>query len=744
MKKKIKYQNQDPFHKRESSRYENPIPSREFILEVLVSVGKPLSRKSLAKKFDLKTEDQLEALRRRLIAMVRDCQVTKQAQGYAALTFYQEQTGTLRIEKDGFGRVVGEDVEVKLPPREIRGLFEGDDLKVRITRYDYEGQAFGQVVEVLNAVEVSLVGRFFKELGQSYVMPLGRRYIQDIHIPKGKTKKALEGDIVQVAIDRKASSAKASIGSIAHVLGDPEREGIEIDIAIMKHHIPHLWPRGLQQEAKKFGSSIPKAEKNKREDLTHIPFVTIDGEDAKDFDDAVFCETRPSGGWRLYVAIADVSHYVKPGSMLDQEAVNRGNSVYFPGFVIPMLPEVLSNGLCSLKPKVDRLTLVCEMLISQEGKVTRSKFYPATIHSHGRLTYTVVAKLLEGNERQQRKYKELLPHLQSLEQMYYALQKARLKRGAIEFDTVETQIMFDEGGKIASILPRERNLAHKLIEESMLAANVSAANFLKRHRMPTLYRVHLPPPEEKLSALRDFLTELGLKLGGGDTPSPLDYSNLIESVKDRSDAKIIQTVLLRSMSQAEYTLDQDGHFGLAYPAYVHFTSPIRRYPDLIVHRQIKLLLNSAKVDRDAWRNELESLGELCSMTERRADDATRDAMLALKCHYMADKVGDCFMSKVTAVTSFGLFVELEDYYVEGLVHVTALGDDYYFFEPFKHRMIGERTGKVFALGDRLEVQLMRVDVESKKIDLELVGKQSSADSPQKKKGRRRKKSRKRS
>ncbi|HET9843727.1 MAG TPA: ribonuclease R [Gammaproteobacteria bacterium] len=723
-KKKINKYIKDPFGDREAKRYEKPIPSREFILEILLSNPQPIPQKKLAKILALTDPDQQEALRRRLNAMVRECQIALMPKGYTALTMFKEQTGILKVEKDGFGTVSGEETKVKLPPREIRGFYTGDKLRVRITRYDFEGQAFGSVIELIQATIVKLVGRFTRENGHGYVVVLGKKYAQDIHIPQGKSKQAQDGEIVQVVVDRRASTLQVPVGHIEQVLGEPDREGIEIDVAILKYQVPYLWQKGVEHEAKKFGKSIPKREVSEREDLTHLPLVTIDGEHAKDFDDAVFCETRKNG-WRLYVAIADVSHYVLSESKLDLEASTRGNSVYFPGKVIPMLPEHLSNGLCSLMPNVERLVLVCEMLITQSGSVTRSKFYPAVIRSRAQLTYTLVSTLLKENQSVPKQYAELYPHLKALEQLYYALDGARRLRGAIDFNSVETQIVFDKKGKIAGVVARERTIAHKIIEECMLAANVSAARFLKRHKIPTLYRVHLPPPEEKLNALRDFLAELGLGLRKRDFPTSKDYSELIHAVQTRDDVHIIETVMLRSMAQAEYNVTQEGHFGLAFPAYLHFTSPIRRYPDLIVHRQIKAILAREKINRDAWHEKLSLLGSHCSMTERRADDATREVALSLKCQFMAERVGEIFQGRISAVTAFGLFVELEDFYVEGLIHVATLGDDYYFYEPFKHRMIGERTRKIYSLGDKLEVQIMRVDVEDKKIDLEIVGAQKT-------------------
>ncbi|HRE31672.1 MAG TPA: ribonuclease R, partial [Candidatus Berkiella sp.] len=441
------------------------------------------------------------------------------------------------------------------------------------------------------------------------------------------------------------------------------------------------------------------------EDLTDLPLVTIDGEDAKDFDDAVFCEAREQGGWRLWVAIADVSHYVKPGSLLDKEAIKRGNSTYFPGSVVPMLPEILSNGWCSLKPQVPRLCVVCQMSINEKGIITRARFSRAIMNSKARLTYTEVAEILRGNKTLREKYDSLVPALESLHHLYQALYAARKQRGAIDFDTIETRILFDSMGKINSIVPQVRNVAHKMIEESMLAANVSAAKFIERHKVSNLYRIHDRPPHDKLVALRQFLAELGLGLPGGSQPSPKMFSELIASIQDREDRHVIETVMLRSLSQAQYSPENIGHFGLAYSSYCHFTSPIRRYPDLVIHRIITDILAHKNSKKSALTyTEIEKLGAHCSETERRSDEATRDAALALKCHYIQDKVGQTFRAIISGIASFGIFAELKDIYVEGLIHVTALGNEYFHYDPAHHRMIGERTRTVYRLGDAIEVR----------------------------------------
>jgi len=531
------------------------------------------------------------------------------------------------------------------------------------------------------------------------------------------------------------------------VIGNYMAPGMEIDVALRSFDIPHVWPEAVLKEAARLKPEVEEKDKHKRVDLRHLPFVTIDGEDARDFDDAVYCE-KPggwkllTGGFRLYVAIADVSHYVKVDSALDKEAVVRGNSVYFPERVVPMLPEELSNGLCSLNPHVDRLAMVCEITLSKSGKMTDYQFYEAVIHSHARLTYNKVSAMLEQpksaeGKRLSAEYAEVLPHLKQLYSLYKVLLKARHTRGAIDFETQETRIVFGADRKIAAIKPTERNDAHKLIEECMLCANVATAAFLQKHEIPALYRVHDAPPLERQEKLRAFLGELGLSLHKGkEGPTPKDYQALLEKIQGRPDFHVIQTVMLRSLSQAVYSAENHGHFGLNYEAYAHFTSPIRRYPDLLVHRAIRSVIRSRR-DTPHVRREgapsmpkariypydeaaLEQLGEQCSMTERRADEATRDVVNWLKCEFMKDRVGETFPGVITAVTGFGLFVELTDIYVEGLVHVTAMPGDYYHFDPLHHRLSGERSGRSFRLGDSVEVRVMRVDLDERKIDFELI------------------------
>ncbi len=714
----------DPFLAREQEKYGQAAPSREFILQYLEERGMPLTLEELRAEWQLEGDWEIEALSRRLRAMERDGQLIRnRREGFGLVTKMNLVTGRVIGHSEGHGFLIPDEGGDSLffSPRQMRKLLHGDRAVARVIGVDYRGRREGAVVEVLERNTETVVGRFCEERGACFVIPDNKRINQDIMVPPDGRGEAQAGQIVIVELIEQPSAQNRPLGRVKEVLGEHMAPGMEVRIAIASHGIPVEWPEAALTEAQNLGEAVPEAAKQGRWDLRGTPLVTIDGITARDFDDAVYCERR-GNNWRLLVAIADVSWYVRPGTALDREARRRGNSVYFPDRAIPMLPEALSNGLCSLNPEVDRLCLVCEMTLNTDGRIVRSRFAEAVMRSHARLTYdTVAAIVADRDPRVRAEYAALVPHLDRLHELYQVLRATREQRGAMDFDTQETVIEYGADRKIERILPTERNDAHRLIEECMIAANVAAARFLQRQKMPGLYRIHEGPSEDRLNKLRAFLGELGLGLGGGDKPSPLDYTRLLAQVRDRPDAHLIQTVMLRSLAQAIYTSGNVGHFGLALDAYAHFTSPIRRYPDLQVHRAIRHALSGGKpADFSHTHAELVGLGEHCSMTERRADEAVRDAVEWLKCEFMLDKVGQVFDGIVTGVTGFGLFVELRGVFVEGLVHVTSLRNDYYRFDPVGHRLHGERSGQVYRLGDRLAVRVARVDLDERKIDFEPV------------------------
>ncbi|MDP3010565.1 MAG: ribonuclease R [Methylococcales bacterium] len=720
----------DPFAQREAEKYENPIPSRELILQLIEQQGKPLARKDIASAFHLESEDDLEALRRRLRAMERDGQVLfNRGQQYCLVDNKNLIVGRVIGHADGFGFVRPDDGsdDLFLSPREMNPLLHNDRALVRVAGVDKKGRREGALVEILERNTHEIVGRLYKEDGFTYVVPDNKNIAQTVLIPKGGVGKAKQGQIVVAQITEQPTKLHQPMGRIIEVMGDHLAPGMEIEMAIRSYELPNTWSAELLDEIKPLTPEVPEAAKENRVDIRDLPLVTIDGEDARDFDDAVYCKKTPKG-WKLLVAIADVSHYVKVGTELDKEAHKRSTSVYFPEQVIPMLPEILSNGLCSLNPNVDRLCMVCELLIDGEGNVLRSKFFEAVMRSHARLTYNeVAAMLVEGNKTLAKKYAPLMPHLKEMYALFQVMRLAREQRGAMDFDTLETRIVFGENRKIEKIIPVVRNDAHKLIEEFMITANGAAARFLNSKKMPKLLRIHEGPSTDKLLNLKTFLGEMGLKLGGGVIPTPLDYMHLVESIKDRPDAHLIQTVLLRSMSQAVYSPELKGHFGLALEAYAHFTSPIRRYPDLLVHRAIRHVLQGKKAESFVYGvPDMVVLGEHCSANERRADDATRDVTSWLKCEYMLDKIGEDFTGIISAVTGFGFFVELAEIYVEGLVHISNLGQDYFHFDPTSHQLKGEHSNQRFRLGDSVKVKVVRVDLDEKKIDFELVKKEAAS------------------
>ncbi|MDF3035609.1 MAG: rnr [Paucimonas sp.] len=738
------------------SQFPYNIPSREQILGILRTTDKPMDVDALAMALDV-GEDETDGLMRRLNAMERDGQIKPDRGGRYRLahqnTFIE---GRVSGHRDGYGFLVPDNgsEDIFLSEKEMQKVLNGDRVQARVIGTDKRGRPEASIVEVVERANTHVIGRLLNENGAWIVAPEDKRIGQDI-ILAGSPGKAKTGQVVSVELTEQPSRYTQPVGKIVEVLGDIDDPGMEIEIAVRKYGVPHEFSAAAQKHAARLPNEVTAADLAGRVDLRDVPLVTIDGEDARDFDDAVYCEPVKIGrsiGYRLIVAIADVSHYVKPNDALDADALERSTSVYFPRRVIPMLPEKLSNGLCSLNPAVDRLTLVCDAVITAKGELKAYQFYPAVIHSAARLTYTEVAAILantKGPEAARRP--ALVPHLLHLYEVFQVLLKARQARGAIDFETTETYIVCNANGKIEQILPRTRNDAHRLIEECMLAANVCAADLLERHEQSGLYRVHASPSKEKLTQLRTFLKQVGLTLPGGDTPSTSDYAAVLQKIKPRPDAVLLQTMLLRSMQQAVYSPDNIGHFGLAYEAYAHFTSPIRRYPDLLTHRAIKAVLQGKRyepsdIDTGSLNTMLspaarrmqaqekaagkkrsegslaiwESLGIHCSANERRADEASRDVEAWLKCYFIRDKLGEEFTGTISGVTPFGIFVQLDALYIEGLVHVTDLGSDYFQFEEARHELRGERTGIRYQLTDRVTVQVSRVDLDARRIDLRLV------------------------
>ena len=731
-KKRKNLINQDPHYKRELEKYGNPIPSREFILSVIRDNNAPMNRDEILTALSIRNEDQVEAMRRRLRAMENDGQlVFTKRKRYALPEKLDLFKGTVIGHREGFGflQVDGKKDDLFIPNHQMQRVMHGDFVLAQPAGLDRRGRCEVRIVRVLESRKKQIVGRFFLENGFSYVVPDDSRIGRDILVPNEHRNGARMGQVVVVELQERSASFNQPIGVITEILGDNMAKGMEVEIALRNHDIPHKFPSAVEKYVKKFTEEVPEEAKKGRVDLRNLPLVTIDGEDARDFDDAVYCE-KHGKGWKLWVAIADVSYYVRLRSALDVEAHNRGNSVYFPNRVVPMLPEILSNGLCSLNPQVDRLCMVCEMQISAKGKLTDYRFYEAVMNSHARLTYTKVAKMLEGDEELRTRYSTLVPHLEELYKLYQALLSARHQRGAIDFETIETKFIFNAMGRIERIEPVVRNDAHKIIEECMILANIAAANFMEKHKEPALYRIHATPSEEKLTSFRAFLSDFGLTLEGGLKPTTKDYAALLEKVKERPDHELIQTMLLRSLSQAVYNADNIGHFGLALEEYAHFTSPIRRYPDLTLHRGIKYLLAKEQgvkrktTDTGGYHysfDEMDLLGNHCSMTERRADDATREVADWLKCEYMQDHIGEEFNGVISSVTGFGLFVRLDDLFIDGLVHISTLENDYYQFDAAKQRLIGENSGMQYRLGDKVRIKVEAVHLENKMVDFSLMG-----------------------
>ena len=747
MPKKPRTTSRDPHFKRERAKYDQPIASREHLLELVNAQRVPVSQEHIAEALGYTDDTSLEALRRRLNAMIRDGQLFRNRRGgYLSFDHMDLEKGYVQSHPDGFGFVTPESggKDIFLPARQMRTLMNGDKVAVKIASFDEQrGRAEGALVSVLERAHQSLVGRYYRESGIEYVVPDDKRLVQDVLLNREVGHNANPGDIVLVRIIEYPSNHNQPIGLIEQVLGQENAPGMEVTIAVNTHHIPSQWNDAVLDSIRNLSDEVAEQDKQDRRDMREHAFVTIDGADARDFDDAVYCEPI-ADGFRLFVAIADVAHYVPSDSALDREARLRGTSVYFPGEVIPMLPEALSNGLCSLNPEVDRLCLVCSMDIDTQGTIKQFDFFEAVIHSQARLIYDDVATILFAGEKPgQEPIAKVVADLDNLRQVYEALARARKRRHAIEFETREVLFVYDQQRKIEAIVPYERNQAHLLIEECMIAANICAARILKKHKLPTLYRNHEGANADKLPNLQEFLASFGISLGS-ENPTPTDYARIVAQAKERPEADMIQTVVLRSMLQATYSPDPKvGHFGLALKDYAHFTSPIRRYPDLLVHRGIKhWIKHNSAAGFDYDLAQMTALGESCSRYERRAEDATRDAADWLKCEFLQKHIGKQYSGIVAAVTNFGLFVRLDELLIDGLVHVTSLKRDYYQFDPAHHRLVGERTGRSYQLGDRLEVAVVRVDMEQRKIDFDLAGKDADGSGISTKRGAKKDKTRK--
>ncbi len=727
----------DPMAAREAQTYEFPVPSREAVMAYLAAQAEPVPLRQLLEALHVSGDRDVESFGRRLRAMERDGQILKNRRGrYGLVQRMDLIQGRVIGHPDGFGFLSRdeENDDLFITPGEMRKVLHGDRVVARVAEFDSRGRGECIIVEVLERGQQFVVGSYVEERGVRFVRPDERRIARDILVAEGQEGGARPGQIVTCEILEQPTFRTLPVGRVTEVLGDRSAPGMEIEIAVRKFSLPHVFPPAVESETGALRPHVVPDDWAGRADLRAVPLVTIDGEDARDFDDAVFC-VREGHRWRLVVAIADVSHYVKGATALDAEALSRGNSVYFPKAVIPMLPEILSNGLCSLNPEVDRLCMACEMQVTDKGEITGYRFFEAVMRSHARLTYTEVGAILAGDAAFAQRRAALLPVLTELHTLYKVLHAARAERGSVDFELPETRIVFDENRKIERIEPVIRNDAHKLIEECMLAANVCAARFLVDAGMPALFRVHAGPTAQKLNELRMVLFELGLTLKGGEKPTARDYAALLAELPEGPEGRLIQTMLLRSLSQAVYSHENIGHFALGYAHYTHFTSPIRRYPDLVVHRALKAILKGEpKPDAAGMRQ----LGEHCSFAERRADEATRDVVRWLKAEFMQERVGEEFDGVVSGVTAFGLFVELAQIYVDGLVHISSLGDDYFHFDPARHLIAGERSGQQYRLGDTVRVRLLRVDLEEVKLDFELVeSRTSAATAPRKGRNRRR-------
>lgn len=725
----------DPYAAREAERYAQPIASREAILQLLDRCDGPQNAEEIGARLGLTEPERADALAKRLGAMVRDGQLVQNRRGgFAPVLVTNLIPGVVIANPEGFGFLRPDEGgdDLFLPPYEMRKVMHGDRALANVTGIDRRGRREGSIARVLERGVNRLIGNFSVEMGINYVVPDDKRIQRSIQIPADATGGAKDGQLVVCELTQAPDTRRPPIGRVVAVLGDKLTPSLVVETAIHGHDLPHEFPPEVLDEATAIPMTVDPTMIGTRVDLRALPLVTIDGEDAKDFDDAVFCEPNRDG-FRLVVAIADVSHYVRPGTPLDDEALKRATSVYFPGYVVPMLPETLSNGICSLRPREDRMCFVCDMQVDRKGEVVQSRFYEAVMNSHARLTYTQVWNAVGEDDADAKAFiGPLLPQIQSLHQLYRILAKARERRGAIEFESSEVRFVLDNRGEVTQAGMLVRNDAHKLIEECMIAANVEAARYLLATHIPAPFRVHERPPESKFADLLEFLKEFKLSLPAWSKVQPGDYTRLLKKVRERPDAALLESVLLRSQSLAVYSPDNNGHFGLALEAYAHFTSPIRRYPDLLVHRAIKYALTGGPRDKYTYTpREMAALALQCSERERRADEAEREVDERFRAAWMEKHVGGQFDGVISGVTSFGLFVELDESKVNGLVHVTQLPHDYYQFDPMRKTLTGDRRGNQFRLGDRVRILVLKASMEDRKIDFRLVerldGDASAAD-----------------
>ncbi len=716
-----KYFENDAEYSAQREQYGRAIPSRNFILELLTAEP-GLGFDDVAQIFKLRKNWELDALENRMNAMIRQGNIyLDRKDKIQVLDTSKTYIGTVSGHAEGYGHLdIPGEPSFFIPPQEMKGLLHGDKAEAAINGVDNRGRRIAKIVKVIEHNLTELVCRFYRQDGTNYAISENRRITTEFIIDEDKTLKAKNLDIVRIKITQYPDDTKRAKGEVLEVFGPEMTVDIEITQAMLEHNIPHQFSKGTEQEVELIPDSVSAEESSTRKDYRDIPLVTIDGITARDFDDAVFCEPLQNGHYKLYVAIADVAHYVARDSEIDKDAYVRSTSVYFPNYVVPMLHQKLSNGICSLNPDVDRLTMVAELEINREGELVAYEFFEGVMRSHARLTYELVQNIIDGDGALRDTYATLTPHLDHLYELYKILRKARNERGTIDFETVETLILYDNDGEIDKIVPDARFDAHKIIEECMITANIAAAKLIEASPLSALYRVHPKPDSKKLMALRDFLKEFGLGLAGASEPSPMDYADTLNAAKELPAFNMIQTVMLRSLSQAVYQPENDGHFGLALSHYAHFTSPIRRYPDLIIHRAIKLIIQKGNFEHFYTEVQMVHMGEHTSMCERRADDATRTVMDWLKAKYLSRFIGDEFDGKITSITSFGMFVELENIFIEGLVHISKLSGDFFIYDDTRHRLIGERTKQQYRLSDPVRVKVIESNPDTKHIDFELI------------------------